>query len=77
MIIDNLKWVSEPSEILEVLKQHFPNLTFTSNYLHEYKNLEIAELGEQGKILVKFDKSEKVTIICDFSEVTKIFTVEN
>lgn len=48
-------------------------MIFTSDYFHEYPNLQITDLEERGKVLVKWDKSEKVTIICDFSEVKNIF----
>ena len=73
MLIDDLKWVSEPNEILALIHENFPELVLTDEYFQEYKNLQVAYIGGKEKVLVKFDKSEKVTIICEFSEVKDIF----
>jgi len=74
MLIDDLKWVSKPNEIIALIQENFPERVLTDEYFQEYKNLQVAYIGGKEKILVKFDKSEKVTIICEFSEVSGLFT---
>jgi hypothetical protein len=75
MLIDNLKWVSESNEILELIQENFPELVLTDEYFQEYKNLQVAETGKKGIVVVKFDTGDK-TIVCGFSEVMPIFVKE-
>lgn len=76
MIIDELKWITEPAEILAFLSERFPDKDFTDENFQDFKNLQVTCMEKTGAILVKFDKSEKVSIICDFADVTGLFLVQ-